>query len=57
MLVNTVQFVILEDCFLEIEGPDVFLEVTCTNSVGSDTLIVFPMGLAPDNDGPEDLDD
>ena len=46
-----------EDGFIEIEGPDVFLEVTCTNSAGSGTLIVFPEGLAPDNDAPEDPDD
>ena len=47
----------LEDNILEIEGPNVFLEVTCTNSAGTDTAQAFPAGLAPDNDSEEDEDD
>ena len=47
----------LEGGILEIEGPDVVLEVTCENSAGADTAIAFPPGLAPDNDNEQEEDD
>ena len=47
----------IEGAVLEIEGPDIFLDVTCNNSVGSDTAQAVPTGLAPDNDSPTDDDD
>ncbi len=42
---------------LEMEGPDVFLEVTCTNSAAVNTVQAFPDGIGSDNDTDEDEDD
>ena len=47
----------MEDGILELEGPNIFLEVTCTNSLGSDTAQALPPGLAPDNDTEDEVDD
>ena len=47
----------VEDGFLELEGPNIFLEVTCTNSLGSDTAQASPIGIAPDNDDETEFDD
>ena len=44
----------VESGLLELEGPNIFLEVTCTNSLGSDTAQALPIGLAPDNDDDND---
>ncbi|MCH7701349.1 MAG: hypothetical protein IID37_06645 [Planctomycetes bacterium] len=46
-----------ENGILAVEGPDVFLEVSCTNSAGGQTVQAFPEGTTSDNDSDEDEDE
>ncbi len=47
----------LEGGILEMVGPSITLEVTCTNSAGVDRVQTFPEGLGLDNDSEGDEDD